>query len=302
MRPALTCIIIAILLLVCPTIQAQELSARVELNTQRVEGTKTSVYDNLKESITRFLNERHWTNQQYAPNERIKCSFTINISKFNEESGQFTCEAFVQSQRPVYNSSYTTTMLNIRDRNFSFEFHEFDQLEFRDDQVDNSLTALLAYYAYLIIGVDMDGMAELGGTEILQKALAVANNSQNFSVKGWKAFDDYRNRFGIINDYLDGAVEPFRKMQYTYHRLGLDEMTTNTDRARAAITEAMGQLKEARDNKSLCAWPQFFSEYKRDELVGIYNGKGTSANKQEIYDLLVKVNASQSAYWKKLLE
>ena len=290
------------ILFACHSVQAQELNARVELNTQRVEGTKTSVYENLKESMTRFLNERHWTNQQYASNERIKCSFTINVSKFNEESGLFTCEAFVQSQRPVYNSSYTTTMLNIRDRNFSFEFHEFDQLEFRDDQIDNSLTALLAYYAYLIIGVDMDGMAEMGGTEVLQKALAVANNAQNLSVKGWKAFDDNKNRFGIINDYLDGAFEPFRKMQYTYHRLGLDEMTTNTDRARASITEAMGQLKEARDNKSLSIWPQLFSEYKRDELVGIYNGKGTSANKQEIYNLLVKINASQNPYWKKLLE
>ncbi len=286
----------------CTGVKAQELNVSINLNTQQIEGTKTSVFESLKNVMTQFLNERNWTGQQYAPDERIRCTFSINVNKFSEESGKFSCEAYIQSSRPVFNSSYMTTTLSYRDKNFDFEFHEFDQLEFRDDQVDNALTALMAYYAYLIIGVDLDTMSPLGGTDVLQKALAVANNAQGINVKGWKAFDDVRNRFGIINDYLDGSMEPFRQLQYMYHRKGLDQMSANSDEARTAVTEALGLLKTARSNKSQSALPQLFSEYKRDELVGIYSGKETSAKKQELYDFLVKLNASQSTSWKKLLE
>lgn len=285
-----------------PELKAQELDVTINLNTQQIEGTKTSVFESLRNSMMQFLNERNWTGQQYANNERIKCTFSINVNKFSEESGLFTCEAYIQSSRPVFNSTYMTTTLSLRDKDFNFEFHEYDQLEFRDDQIDNALTALMAYYAYLIIGIDLDTMSPLGGTEILQKAMTVANNAQSLNVKGWKAFDDVKNRFGIINDYLDGSMEPFRQMQYIYHRKGLDQMVSSSDEARAAITEAIGLLKTAKSNKSLSSLPQLFSEYKRDELVGIYNKQETSAKKQDIYDFLVKLNAAQSSYWKKILE
>lgn len=283
-------------------VNAQELNATVNLNTQQIEGTKTSVFESLRNVMMQFLNDRSWTGQQYAPKERIRCTFSINVSKFSEESGLFTCEAYIQSTRPVFNSSYMSPTLSLRDKDFNFEFHEYDQLEFRDDQIDNALTALMAYYAYLIIGIDLDTMSPLGGTDVLQKALAVANNAQSLNFKGWKAFDDVKNRFGIVNDYLDGSMEPFRQLQYMYHRKGLDQMATNSDEARNAITESMKLLKTARSNKSLSSLPQLFSEYKRDELVGIYSGKETSAKKQELYDFLVKLNASQSSYWKKMLE
>jgi hypothetical protein len=282
--------------------RAQELNATVTIDSKRIQGTKTSVFENLQTTLTQFLNNRHWTDQQYKENERIKCTFSISVTKFDETSGSFSCDAYIQSMRPVFNSSYTTTMLSRRDQDFNFEFHEFDQLEFRDDQVDNPLTALMAYYAYLIIGLDMDAMAPLGGTDVLQKALAVANNAQSLNVKGWKAFDDTKNRFAIINDYLDGSMEPFRQMQYKYHREGLDQMTTNSDRARQSVTDALTLLGKAHEAKSLSPLPQLFTEYKRDELVGIYAGQGTSSQKQPIYDLLVKLNASQTPYWKKLLE
>lgn len=294
---------IMVLLLASPAAaKAQELNATVTIDSKRIQGTKTSVFENLQTTLTQFLNNRHWTDQQYKENERIRCTFSISVTKFDETSGQFSCDAYIQSMRPVFNSSYTTTVLSRRDQNFDFEFHEFDQLEFRDDQVDNPLTALIAYYAYLIIGLDMDTMSPSGGTDALQKALAVVNNAQALNVKGWKAFDDTKNRFAIINDYLDGSMEPFRQMQYKYHREGLDQMTTNVERARQSITDALTLLGKAHEAKSLSPLPQLFTEYKRDELVGIYSGQGTSAQKQPVYDLLVKLNASQSPYWKRLLE
>lgn len=281
---------------------AQELNATVEINTSRVDGTNKAVFDELKPAITSFLNERRWTNQQYQPNERIKCGLTIIVNKYNDDTGLASCEAYINAQRPVYGSTYNTVTISRKDKNFDFNYHQFDQLNFSDDNIDNTLTALLAYYAYLIIGIDMDTMAPLGGTEILNKAMTVVNNSQSLNIKGWKSFDDNSNRFGILNDYLEEMFQPFRQMQYKYHREGLDVMTENTDRARNAITESLNLLKEARDNKPLSTWPQLFTEYKRDELVGIYHGQSTESVKQPIYDLLVKLNASQSAYWKELLK
>ena len=282
--------------------QAQELNATVEINTSRIDGTSKSVFDNMKESVTAFLNERHWTNLQFNNNERIKCGITIVLNKYNSDTGLTTGEGYISIQRPVYGSTYNTVTFSRKDKDFSFNYHEFDQLEFNDENVQHSLTALLAFYAYFIIGIDLDTMAPLGGTEILDKAMAVVNNSQNLNVKGWKAFEDSGNRFALINDYLEEKFSPFRQLQYKYHREGLDNMVENPDLARTSITESINLLKEARDAKPLSFWPQLFTEYKRDELVGIYRGQGTESTKQPIYDLLVKLNASQTAYWKQLLK
>ena len=237
----------------------------------------------------------------FKNNERIKCTFSIIVNKYDEGNGSMTCEAYIQSSRPVYNSTYTSPTVSIHDANFNFDFREYDQLEFRDDQIDKNLTALIAYYAYLIIGIDMDTMAPQGGTDILQKAMDVVNNAQNMNTKGWKAMEDESNRYGIINDYLNNGLQPFRQLQYDYHRKGLDQMTANSDQAREAITKSLSLLEKTYSTKSRSALPRLFTEYKRDELVSIYQGKDTSAKKQKIYDILVKVNASQSNYWKKLL-
>lgn len=302
MRSAIKIVAIVLAMLHVEHLAAQELNATIEVNTSRIDGTNKAVFDNLKENITAFLNERQWTNLQFNNNERIKCGITIILNKYNSDTGLASGEAYINVQRPVYGSTYNTVTFSRKDKDFSFYYHEFDQLEFNDDNIQNSLTALLAYYAYLIIGIDLDTMAPLGGSDILDKAMAVVNNSQNLNAAGWKPFDDSSNRFAIINDYLEEMFAPFRQLQYKYHREGLDIMTENPDRARTAITECFTLLKEARENKPLSPWPQLFTEYKRDELVGIYRGQGTESNKQPIYDLLVKLNASQSAYWKQLLK
>jgi len=285
---------------VCAT--AQELNCTVEVNTSRLDGTNKAVFENLKETITQFMNEHRWTNMQFNNNERIKCGMTIIITKYNSDTGLATGEGYISAQRPVFGSTYNTVTFNRKDKDFSFNYQEFDQLDFNIDNIDNSLTAILAYYAYLIIGIDMDTMAPNGGTEELNKAMLIVNNSQSLSNKGWKSFDDSSNRFGILNDYLDEKFAPFRQLNYKYHREGLDKMTENPDLARSAITECFTLLKDARDAKSICAWPMMFTEYKRDEIVGVYRGQGSESIKQPIYDLLTKINASQSAYWKQILK
>jgi hypothetical protein len=282
------------------TAAGQELDARVTVNHQQVQGTSTSVFETLETALKQFLSERQWTNMQFRPAERISCTFNINIKKYTVAENSFEGTLTVAAQRPVYGSSYTTTTFSTVDNNFNFTYQEYDQLEFQPENISNDLTAMLAYYAYLIIGVDMDTMSPLGGTEYLRAAQSVVSGAQGLQGKGWKAFDDSKNRYAIISDMLDGGMEPFRRMQYSYYREGLDVMAENVERGRAGVTAAMELLKQARENKSMSMLPQIFTEYKRDELVSIYKGKGTSKEKEDVAATLSSINASQNAYWNEL--
>ncbi len=284
-------------------IGAQELNAKVTINHNQVQGTDASVFDDLSQTLTQFINDRQWTNLQFQKNERIPCNFNITVTKYDNSSNVFTCKAVIQATRPVYNSSYTSTLYNNTDNDFNFEFAQFDQIQFNDETVDNQLTALVAYYAYLIIGLNLDSFAPMGGEDVLQLCMNLANNAQNLNYPGWKAFDSDRNRFAIINDYLDGAMKPFRQLQYNYYRNGLDEMATNAERGRANITTAIEEnLKKSHDDKPLSLLPQIWTDYKRDELANIYKGKGTQKEKEAVYDILFSINASQNTAWEKIKE
>ena len=281
---------------------AQELDVKISINSQQVEGTDKAVFESLERTLSQFMEDRQWTELQFQKNERISCNFNLTVTKYDKANDIIACTAMIQANRPVWNSAYTTTIYNNKDAEFVFRFSQFDQLEFNDDYVDNALTALMAYYAYLIIGMDLDTFSPLGGTEILQRCMNLTNNSQHFEFPGWKAFDNSRNRFAIINDYLDEAMKPFRQLQYDYYRKGLDEMATNVERGRTNISEALENLKKAHEDKPLSLLPQIWTDYKRDELANIYKGKGTMNEKQAVYDILFGINASQSDAWNKIKE
>ena len=279
----------------------QELQAKIKINHNQIQGTDESVFDNLQQTLEQFVNDRQWTNLQFQPNERIVCNFNITVTKYDKDANTFTCSALIQANRPVYNSAYTTTLYNNKDANFSFEFKQFDQLEYNDETVDNQLTALFAYYAYLIIGLDLDSFSPMGGEEVLQQCMNLVNNAQNLGFPGWKAFDDDRNRFAIINDYLDGSMTSFRQLQYDYYRTGLDEMTNNVERGRTNISAALeNDLKKCHEDKPMSMLPQIWTDFKRDELASIYNGKGTQKEKETVYDILFGINASQNNAWEKI--
>lgn len=286
--------------MLCTQVRAQELEAKVNVNHQKINQSSTAVFDDLQQQLTEFINTRQWTNMQFRKNERIRCTFNIIVNKYNESDNSFECTLSVQSVRPVYNSAYTTTAFSIQDPSFNFRFQQYDKLEFRPDVIDNELTALIAYYSYLIIGIDNDTMSPLGGTDALTVAQSIVNNAQSFPSKGWKAFDDSKNRYAIINDMLDSGMDPFRRMQYKYYRDGLDIMAENADRGRAAITEAIGLLQKSHENKSLSSLPQVFTDIKADELVNIYKGKGTTAEKEKIIEILSNINASKNSSWRQM--
>ena len=282
---------------------AQELMAKVTINHNQIQGTDASVFENLQQTLEQFINDRQCTNLQFQKNERIVCNFNITVTKYDAASNLFTCTALIQANRPVFNSSYTTTLYNNKDGDFNFEFAQFDQLNFNEEQIDNQLTALIAYYAYLIIGLDLDSFSPMGGEDILQRCLNLVNNAQNLNFTGWKAFDNDRNRFAFINDYMEGAMKPFRQLQYDYYRSGLDEMATNAERGRTNITTTIeNNLKKVHEDKPLSLLPQIWTDYKKDELSNIYKGKGTQKEKQSVYEILFAINASQSNAWDKIKE
>ena len=282
---------------------AQELQAKITINHAQISGTEKSVFDNLQQTLEQFVNDRQWTHLQFQKNERIQCNFNLQVTKYDKDQGIFTCKATIQANRPVYNSAYTSTLYNNVDENFTFKFAEFDQLEFNEEQIDNQLTALFAYYAYLLIGLDLDSFSPKGGEDVLQRCMNLTNNAQNLDYPGWKAFDNDRNRFAIINDYLDGSMEPFRQLQYDYYRKGLDEMANNVERGRTEITTALETgLKKAKENRPLSMLPQIWTDYKKDELANIYKGKGTQKEKEAVFEILTSINPSQNKYWDQIKE
>ena len=279
---------------------AQELLVKVTINSSQVEGSDKSVFENLQQTLEQWMNDKQWTELQFQQNERINVTFNITVQKYDKGNNRFTCTAMIQANRPVYNSAYTTTLYNNKDGDFNFDFVQFDQLNFMEENIDNQLTALMAYYAYLIIGLDLDSFGPMAGTEVLRRCMNLTNNAQDLGFPGWKAFEDSRNRFAIINDYLDEAMKPFRQMQYDYYRKGLDEMSNNAERGRGNISEALELLKQAHQDKPLSLLPQIWTDYKRDELANIYKGKGTQKEKEAVYNILFNLNASQSNAWEKI--
>lgn len=294
-------IIIIFILTLCLRVAAQELQAKITINHAQIQGTDASVFENLQTTLEQFMNDRQWTNLQFQKNERIVCNFNITVTKYDQSTNVFTCNALIQANRPVYNSAYTSTLYNLKDGDFNFQFSQFDQLNFNEEQIDDQLTALLAYYAYLIIGLDLDSFSPMGGEDVLQRCLNLTNNAQNLGFTGWKAFEDDRNRFAVINDYLDASMRPFRQLQYDYYRTGLDEMANNAERGRTNITTALeNDLKKAHEDKPLSKVPMMWTDYKKDELANIYKGKGTSKEKESVYDILFSINASQNTSWEKI--
>lgn len=281
------------------TVWSQELDCKVTVNASQIQGTSTQVFKTLETALTDFVNTRRWTQAQYENNERIRCSMTFVVKEYDEAQGHWTCELTVQSSRPVWQTAYQTVVFNFKDTEVGFNYREFDPLQMRDNMIDNNLTAVVAYYAYLLIGLDMDTMALQGGTEALRAAADIVASAQMLGETGWTALDNNKNRYALVNDYLEDSMQPVRALLYAYHRQGMDELTTNVTRGRATMTTALNGLKQAQDNNPMSVWPGLFTEIKKDELIRLYSKAGMQ-EKQQVIELLSSVNPSLSAEWDKI--
>lgn len=284
----------------CLATMGQELNCRVSINSSQVQGTNTQVFTTLENALMEFINETEWTTAHYSYAERISCNFSIVVKEYSDD-GTFNCELTVQSTRPAFNSSYNSAVLNFKDENFAFSYIEYDPLEFREDLIDNNLTAVIAYYCYLIIGLDMDTMSPMGGTDVLQKSVDIVNAAQSLSETGWKAFEDSRNRYAIIFDYIDEGMKPLRQFMYDYHRIGLDEMAQNAERGRASIAASLKLLQEAKSNRPMSSVPDIIVATKKEELLNVFS-KGPQKEREDVYDCLMKLSPADVNDWDKIKE
>ena len=276
--------------------QAQELKPTLTVNTAKIQGTDKDVFNSLEVAVREFLSHQVWTEYHFAENERIQCNFNLTVNKYEKESGKMTCELTVQSSRPVFGSTYNTTVFNFRDADVEFTYTEQDRIEYSPGITpDNNLVAILAYYSLLIIGLDFDTMSLNGGTDILRQVENIAASAQSLG-GGWRSFDAKTSRYSMINDYMNGSMSAFRQLQYKYHRQGLDDMTANADRGRATITESLSLLRQAQQAKSTSALPTLFTEIKKNELISIYSA-GISKEKQQVKELLSQINPSLTNDW-----
>ncbi len=281
-----------LLIILSPYIKAQDLNCKVQIITQQLATTDKSIFIEMEKSIFEFINNTKWTTDIIQINERIECNLIINVK---EQLGidEFKATAQIQSNRPVFNTSYNSTMFNYMDEDWTFKYIINQPLEFNENDARSNLTSLIAYYVYIIVGLDYDSYSLFGGTTYFQKARQIVNNAQTQPGKGWKAFDGTRNRFILVDNLLDNNFKPVRETIYKYHRLGLDVMSQNIDNGRDEIKELLPKLlKLAKDRPNSMILNIFFSA-KSDELVNIFS-RALPSDKQAIIQTLSEIDPGNS--------
>lgn len=271
------------ILVACASVCAQELNCTVTVNADQIEGTNKSVFETLQAAISDYMNTTVFTNAQFANNEKIECRLFFTIKEYDGEimSGDLQ----VQCIRPVYNSTYTTTLLNFKDSKIDFAYRENDPLVFSVNNMESQLTAILNFYAYLFLALDFDSFSPMGGTPYFERLAQIVQMAQSSGEVGWKAFEDNKNRSAVLSAYTDPATEALRRMNYDYHRQGFDQMALSVDKGRAKVTECLDVIKNIYDKAPMSVGLSLFKDAKLDELVNVYS-KAPAEERNKVFNLL----------------
>lgn len=273
------------------TVNAQEFRATVEVNSQKVEGTNKSVFESLQESLNSYMNETQFSNAVFSPVEKIECRFFFTISEYDDD--RMKGDLQIQLIRPVYNSTYTTTLFNFKDTKIEFNYRDGDPVIYNSQQPDNNLTAIMDYYANLLLGIDFDSFSSRGGQPFFDRAQSIVQLMQSSGEVGWRTFDDTKNRSAVLNTYMDSNTAAIRDMNYQYHRRGLDEMVTSPDRGRQQITEAIKAIQNVYETAPMSVALSIFRDSKLDELVNVYS-KAPESERNDVYEMLQPIYPTES--------
>jgi hypothetical protein len=288
-------------LLLVSVIHAQELNCIVTINIgPKVQTTDRAVFTDMKNAFQQFLNTRKWTNDAYLQHEKINCSILININDM-PAIGTFSASVQVQAARPVYNTNYNSLIFNFADRDWEFDYLESQPLEFNDNTYTSNITSMLAYYAYILIGMDYDTFSELGGTPYFQRALQVVNNAQSSNRPGWQSVGSNRNRYWLVENLINPQFTDIRKALYSYHRLGLDTFDKNPDQAREIILKGLKDVKKARDINPNAIMVVSFFDTKAKELANVFS-EGQLPIRREAYDLITTMDPTNRANYEKIIK
>ena len=272
---------------------ATELNCEVEVNSDKITSGSKDIFNDLKQSITDYMNTTKWTNATFSTNEKIYCKLLLTLSSWDNNSGRMKGDLQIQSQRPVFNSTYTTALINFRDTKVDFTYEQGQQLVFNEMEMEDNLTAILNFWAYMIIGMDFDSFELKGGDPYYERAAQVVRLAQSTGESGWKAFEDNTNRNAVLSAYTDNQTAPIRQLLYDYHRMGLDQMAITVDKGRATITHTLENLGKIYEVAPLSVCLTMFKDAKLDELVNIYS-KANTTEKETVYEMLYQVFPSEN--------
>lgn len=276
-------IILPVFLAAAGRLDAQELNCKVDINTQQLQNVSNSIFTTLEEAVNDYMNNTKFSEAQLAPNEKIECRMLFTISEYNEGVAKGTLQ--VQSSRPVYNSNYNTTLINFRDSKIDFSYNEGETLNFSLNGMESQLTAILNFYAYLVLAMDFDSFAPKGGDVFWERLKMIVQEAQSSGEVGWKAFEDTKNRSAILEAFTSPQTEQMRDFTYRYHRTGLDEMAQSPDKGRANITEVLDVLKSVYDADAMSVALSMTRDAKLDELVNVYS-KAQQTERERVYETL----------------
>jgi hypothetical protein len=299
MKKLLNQIFIFIAILTSTAAAAQELNCQVQVVSPQIQGTsERRIFDNLQKAIFEFMNNTKWTNDVFGPDERINCSFFINVTdKLSNDEYKATLQ--VQSTRTVFKSSYNSVMLNHNDANFQFKYIEFQAFDFTINQHTTNLTSVLAYYAYVILALDYDSFSPSGGTPYWQKAQTIVANAQNTPERGWRSQEDTKNRYWLVENMLQPLFAPMRTCIYKYHRMGFDIMYSDVAAGRAAVLEALQGLEAIHAQRPLSFPMQIFFNAKSDEVVKLFS-QGMPDEKGKVIPLLQKIDPGNGIKYQRI--
>ncbi len=281
-------------------VQAQELRCNISVSTQKIQGTNREMFTNMQKDMYEFVNNRRWSSNVFSYDERIEANILITL---DEQSGgdEFKGTMQVRVSRPVYNSSYNSVLLNFKDNDVNFKYREFEALEFNESGQNSELVNLLAFYAYIILGLDYDSFSLMGGNEFFNKAENIVAQCQNAREAGWKSFEGRRNRYWLINNLQDRSYASVRECIYRYHRLGLDAMADNVNEGRLEVVSALELLQKAHRSKPNSYIMQVFFDAKSDEIVNIFKPAFTDERKR-VYNIVSEVNPANVSKYSALVE
>lgn len=289
-------LVIFVFLLATSFTQAQELNCSVKVNSERITAANQQIFKTLETSLNEFVNKTKWSKRDFKNNERIDCSMFINVSEFN--NNVFTATIQVQASRPVLNSTYSTPILNINDKDFTFRYVEFENLFFNPNSFDSNLVSVVAFYAYMILAMDADSFEYQGGNEYLDIAQNIVSVSQAGG-KGWSQSDGLQNRFFLVNDLLSNTFDPIRLGFYDYHTQGLDLMATDLQRGKEGIKNAILTLSKINSVRPNAYLTRVFFDTKADEILSVFTG-GPKVDITNLVDNLNRVSPLNASNWSKI--
>ena len=295
-----TKIILVTLAMICSFVAtAQELNCTFEVDSKKVKNANKDIFNTLKEAVNEYLNTTVWTDAQFAVNEKIECKMFLTVAEYDESSGRMKGDLQIQSSRPVYNSTYTTTLLNFKDTKIEFNYDNNEQLVYNEQEMQSNLTAILNFYALFVIALDFDSFSLNGGDPYYEKLGNIVRMAQGSGESGWKAFEDSKNRSAILSAFTDKQTAGIREVFYNYHRLGLEQMVTSVDKGRATITQQLDVLKSIYDVAPMSVCLSMFKDAKMDELVNIYS-KANSTEKEKVYETLYPLYPTETERLKRI--